>query len=69
MDVESQIRYLVRCCYWYYVRAQPLISDREYDRLFHELKEAEGAFPQSYSPTQMIYGDREEQYPEWAKTR
>ena len=29
----------------------------------------ESAFPQSYSPTQMIYGDREEQYPEWAKTR
>ncbi len=61
---------LIRACYWYYVKAEPIISDYDYDILFKELErieEFDGA--ESDSPTQMIYGDREQQYPNWAKTK
>ena len=43
----------------YYVLAQPTISDREYDRLYHELLELERQFPQLItpdSPTQRVSG-------------
>jgi NAD-dependent DNA ligase len=64
-------QYLIKCCYWYYVKSDPLISDREYDRRFHRLQELEEKSDTSFidpkSPTQKIWGDREEQYPEWVK--
>jgi NAD-dependent DNA ligase len=31
--------------YAYYVEAKPAISDREYDRLYHELRDIEAQFP------------------------
>src|ERR1035437_3409353 len=43
----------------YYVLAQPTISDREYDRLYHELLDLEKQFPQLVtpdSPTQRVAG-------------
>jgi DNA ligase (NAD+) len=43
----------------YYVLAQPTISDREYDRLYHELLDLEQQFPQLVtpdSPTQRVSG-------------
>jgi DNA ligase (NAD+) len=45
--------------YAYYVLAQPAISDREYDRLYHELLDLEKQFPQLVtpdSPTQRVSG-------------
>jgi DNA ligase (NAD+) len=45
--------------YAYYVLAQPTISDREYDRLYHELLDLEKQFPQLItpdSPTQRVSG-------------
>lgn len=44
----------------YYVEAKPEISDREYDRLYAELKELESAHPDlitSDSPTQRVGGE------------
>ena len=44
----------------YYVRAQPSISDQEYDRLYRELLDLEKAFPDlatSDSPTQRVGGE------------
>ena len=43
----------------YYVLAQPTISDRDYDRLYHELLDLEKQFPElatSDSPTQRVGG-------------
>jgi DNA ligase (NAD+) len=43
----------------YYVAAQPLITDREYDRLYRELLDLEAAFPELVtpdSPTQRVGG-------------
>src|ERR1035438_10070410 len=45
--------------YAYYVLAQPTISDREYDRLYHELLDLEKQFPQLVipdSPSQRVAG-------------
>ncbi len=45
--------------YLYYVRDRPEISDEAYDRLFHELKALEEAFPELVSedsPTQRVGG-------------
>jgi DNA ligase (NAD+) len=45
--------------YAYHVLAQPTISDREYDRLYHELLDLEKQFPQLVtpdSPTQRVSG-------------
>jgi len=65
---------LIRACYWYYVKAQPILSDREYDREFlrlqnleRKLEEEQNIKPDEDSPTQIIWGDKEEQYPEWVK--
>jgi DNA ligase (NAD+) len=44
----------------YYVLAQPTISDRDYDRLYHELLDLEKQFPQLItpdSPTQRVSGE------------
>lgn len=43
----------------YYIRAQPLVSDAEYDRLYRELLDIEKAFPDlatASSPTQRVGG-------------
>src|SRR5262249_32822684 len=43
----------------YYVLAQPTISDQDYDRLYHELLDLEGRFPELVtpdSPTQRVGG-------------
>jgi DNA ligase (NAD+) len=43
----------------YYIRAQPTISDQEYDRLYRELLDLEKAFPElvtSESPSQRVGG-------------
>lgn len=45
--------------YQYYVLDKPVISDREYDRLFKELQELEAAYPQlklKNSPTERVGG-------------
>src|SRR4051812_47408832 len=44
----------------YHVLAKPTISDREYDRLMHELIELEAKHPEYFSedsPTQRVGGD------------
>jgi len=71
--IEKLRRKLIKCCYWYYVKSEPLISDYTFDMLFKELEELEKIpdcvfYPTPYSPTQMIYGDLDSQYPTWAKT-
>lgn len=46
--------------YAYYVEASPIISDREYDRLFAELQELENKYPSLItpdSPTQRVGGE------------
>jgi DNA ligase (NAD+) len=43
--------------YLYYVKSQPIISDYEYDLLFHYLEDLEKKFPslvKPYSPTQRL---------------
>ena len=50
---------LARHDYAYYVLAAPVISDRDYDRLFEELKAIEAEFPDLVtpdSPTQRVGG-------------
>ncbi|HOW71249.1 MAG TPA: NAD-dependent DNA ligase LigA [Phycisphaerae bacterium] len=50
---------IARHDYAYYVLAKPAISDREYDRLFDELKSLEARYPQLASPdspTQRVGG-------------
>src|SRR5512142_1318141 len=45
--------------YLYYVEANPIISDREYDQLYHELLDLEQQFPDLAtpdSPTQRVGG-------------
>jgi len=61
--------FLIRCCYWYYVKADPLITDYEYDMELKCLQkiEEETNILMKESPTQMIWGDCEDQYPEWVK--
>lgn len=57
----EQLRTLIRQYdYAYYVEAQPLISDRDYDKLFAELVELERQYPDLItpdSPTQRVGGE------------
>jgi len=71
MTREQLKKYLIKCCYWYYVKADPLISDKEYDFKVYELKKMENdeTVWDEDSPTQMIWGDLESQYPEWVKVK
>jgi len=62
-EAESRVRELHAVLrhhsYQYYVKDSPEISDSEYDRLFHELKELEVQFPDLLtpdSPTQRVGG-------------
>lgn len=73
--IDCLKQFLIRCCYQYYVKGVNLmIDDRLYDALFDDLKyresmrlQKEGIEPDLDSPTQMIWGDSDNQYPEWAK--
>jgi NAD-dependent DNA ligase len=70
MNKDELKKYLIKCCYWYYNQCNPLISDYEFDMKFKELQtleEIDGA--DKDSPTQMIYGERGEQYLDWAKEK
>ncbi len=52
--------------YLYYVQARPVISDREYDRLYRELVDLEREFPQLAtpdSPTRRVGGQPIEAFP------
>ncbi len=71
MSKDELKRYLIKCCYWYYVKCDPLIRDKVYDYKIYELKELEnsGVDADRDSPTQMIWGDCESQYPDWAKEK
>jgi DNA ligase (NAD+) len=56
-ELAAEIR---RHDYLYYVQAQPVISDQEYDRLYRELADLEKAFPglcTPDSPTQRVGGE------------
>lgn len=53
--------------YAYYVLAEPVISDREYDRLYRELQDLEAEFPGLVtvdSPTQRVGGEPLKEFPE-----
>ena len=65
MTIERLRERLIYHCYQYYVKADPRITDYEYDMLFKELERREKIEGTVFnSPTQMIYGDRKDQYPE-----
>lgn len=69
-DYVLMKRWTIAACFWYYVMADPIMDDRRYDALVDSLKLHEKMrVPDNDSPTQMIWGDRTEQYPEWAKTK
>jgi DNA ligase (NAD+) len=64
--IAELIREIQEHDYRYYVLAQPIISDSEYDRLVRELKALEEAFPdlrQSDSPTQRVGGTITKDFP------
>lgn len=70
MDTYEELkRNLIRACYWYYVKAEPIMSDYSYDHLIYDLKkmELDRGIADEDSPTQIIWGGRDEQYPDWAK--
>jgi DNA ligase (NAD+) len=71
MDAQKRIeelsRELLRHQYLYYVRAQPEISDREYDRLFDELAALEKKYPQwasENSPSRRVGSDLDNTFSE-----
>lgn len=64
--IAELIREIQEHDYRYYVLAQPIISDSEYDRLVRELKALEEAFPdlrRSDSPTQRVGGTITKDFP------
>jgi DNA ligase (NAD+) len=71
MDIKKRIDQLstelLRHQYLYYVKAEPEISDLEYDRLFDELVELEKKYPQfawPNSPTKRVGSDLDNTFPE-----
>lgn len=65
---------LIKACYWYYVKCDPIMKDQEYDmqlKILQKIEDKVGTV--DWSPTQIIYGDREENYPEglleWIRQR
>jgi DNA ligase (NAD+) len=71
MDKKKQIEELsadlLRHQYLYYVKAEPEISDLEYDKLFDELVSLEEEFPQfslENSPTKRVGSDLDNTFPE-----
>jgi len=80
MSVDKQIKaaciknLLIRACYWYYVKGEPILNDREYDREFLRLQNLERKIEKEYdikpdedSPTQIVGSSLESDYPEWVK--
>jgi DNA ligase (NAD+) len=58
--IEALREQIARHNHLYYVKAQPEISDRDYDRLYHELEKLEDAHPYLItpdSPTQRVGGE------------
>lgn len=71
MDIKKRIeelsKELLRHQYLYYVKAEPEISDREYDRMFDELVELEKKYPElalENSPTKRVGSDLDNTFPE-----
>jgi len=71
MDIKKRIeqlsKELLRHQYLYYVKAEPEISDLEYDRLFDELVELEKKYPEyalPNSPTRRVGSDLDNAFPE-----
>lgn len=71
MDIKNRIellsRELLRHQHLYYVKAEPEISDLEYDRLFDDLVELEKKYPQfawPNSPTKRVGSDLDNTFPE-----
>lgn len=64
--IEWLRKEIARHDYLYYVEAKPEISDREYDKLYHELEKLEQQFPDLItpdSPTQRVGGQPLEEFP------
>ena len=71
MDIKKKIeelsKELLRHQYLYYVKVEPEISDREYDRMFDELVELEKEYPElvsENSPTKRVGSDLDNTVPE-----
>jgi DNA ligase (NAD+) len=65
--IEELTTALLRHQYLYYVKAEPEISDREYDRLFDELIELEKKYPElalENSPSKRVGSDLDNAFPE-----
>ncbi|NPA53215.1 MAG: DNA ligase (NAD(+)) LigA [Aquificae bacterium] len=67
-EIVKQLREVIRYHDWrYYVLASPVISDYEYDKLFHLLKEIEKKWPELItpdSPTQRVASGLTKEFPE-----
>ncbi len=75
MDIKQRIEKLteelLRHQYLYYVKAEPVVADTEYDRLFDELVELEEKYPgyaSENSPTKRVGSDLDNTFPEKAHT-
>ena len=71
MEIKKRIEELsiglLRHQYLYYVKAEPEISDREYDRMYDELVELEKKYPDlvlENSPTKRVGSDLDNTFPE-----
>ena len=65
--IEELAKDLLRHQYLYYVKAEPEISDAEYDRLFDELVALEKQYPEympENSPTRRVGSDLDNTFPE-----
>ncbi|RUM48288.1 MAG: DNA ligase (NAD(+)) LigA [Hydrogenothermus sp.] len=66
-EIIEKLREVVRYHDWrYYVLADPVISDYEYDKLFHKLKDLEAKFPSLItqdSPTQRVASELIKEFP------
>lgn len=65
--IENLSKELLRHQYLYYVKTEPEISDKEYDRLFDELVALEKKYPEyafGNSPTKRIGSDLDNVFPE-----
>ncbi len=61
-ELRREIR---RHDYLYYVKDSPVISDREYDRLYRELVDLEAEFPElitPHSPTRRVGGEAQKEF-------
>ena len=66
-EIIEKLREVIRYHDWrYYVLADPVISDYEYDKLFHKLKDLEAKFPDLItpdSPTQRVANELIKEFP------